>query len=336
MARLVLYLKGLAMGIADLIPGVSGGTIAFITGIYEQLIAALKSIDKEALKLLFTFKIKAFFKKIDGSFLFTLIAGILTSILLLANLMKFLLDNHPILLWAFFFGLILSSIYVVLKKIKKWNIIGIIMFIVGTVGAYLVTSTKSVHLPDGPFFIYLSGAIGIIAMILPGISGSYILLILGKYNEVISILTRITSYFKDAISALFKGDMGFITESFPAGDVGLMLLFVLGTITGLMAFSRVLNWLFKNHHDMAVFTLAGFMLGSLNVIWPWKEIIGTELDRHGQVQNIYQNIFPSMIDQQFFIIIGLMIAGFFIVYLIEKMSIPKFEDDQYKHHKGEV
>lgn len=324
------------MGVADLIPGVSGGTIAFITGIYEQLIAALKSVDKDALKLLFTFKLKAFFKKIDGGFLVTLISGILTSILLLANLMKFLLDNHPVLLWAFFFGLILSSIYVVLKKIKKWNVIGIIMFVVGTVGAYLVTSTKAVHLPDGPFFIYLSGAIGIIAMILPGISGSYILLILGKYNEVISILTRITSYFKDALGALFKGDFDTITGNFPASDVGLMLLFVLGTVTGLMAFSRVLNWLFKNHHDLAVFTLGGFMLGSLNVIWPWKTIVGTELDRHGVTQNIYQNTFPAAIDQQFWLIIGLMIAGFLIVYLIEKVSVPKFEDKHYKHHTDEV
>jgi putative membrane protein len=336
MARFVLYLKGVAMGIADLIPGVSGGTIAFITGIYERLIGALKSIDLDAVKLLFTFKLKPFFKKIDGGFLLTLIAGILTSILLLAKLMQYLLENEPVMLWAFFFGLIISSIYIVLKKVKKWNAIGIIMFIVGTVGAYLVTSSGKVHLPDGPFFVFLSGAIGIIAMILPGISGSYILLILGKYSYIIGILTTFTDYLKDSLSSIVKGDFSYLTGNFPSEEAGLLVLFVLGTVTGLIAFSRVLNWLFKHHHDLAVFTLAGFMLGSLNIIWPWKNIIGTEPDHKGVMQNIYENTFPSEINQLFFIIIGLIIAGFAIVYLIDRMSIPPLDKKDEREPDSQV
>ena len=336
MARFVLYLKGVAMGIADLIPGVSGGTIAFITGIYERLIAALKSIDLDAVKLLFTFKLKKFFKKIDGGFLFTLIAGILTSILLLAKLMKYLLENEPVMLWAFFFGLILSSIYIVLKKVKKWNVIGIVMFIVGTIGAYLVTSSGKVHLPDGPFFVFLSGAIGIIAMILPGISGSYILLILGKYTYIIGILTTFTDYLKDSLSSLVKGDLSYLTGNFPSEEAGMLLLFVCGTVTGLIAFSRVLNWLFKNHHDLAVFTLAGFMLGSLNIIWPWKNITGTETDHKGVVQNIYENTLPTEFNQLFFIIIGLMLAGFAIVYLIDHLSIPKLDKKEEKQSDSKL
>ena len=336
MGRFVLYLKGVAMGIADLIPGVSGGTIAFITGIYERLISALKSVDMQAVKLLFTFKVKAFLKKIDGGFLFTLIAGILTSILLLAKLMKYLLENQPVLLWAFFFGLILSSIYIVLKKIKKWNAIGILMFVLGTVIAYLVTSTKSVHLPDGPFFVFLSGAIGIIAMILPGISGSYILLILGKYSYVIGLVTTLTDYLKDSVSAVVHGDIPYLTASFPASEVGMLLLFLCGTISGLVAFSRVLNWLFKHHHDMAVFSLAGFMLGSLNIIWPWKNIIGTEPDHKGVMQNIYENTLPHEFNQMFFIIIGLMVAGFAAVYLIDRISVPPVDKKDEEHPKSEV
>lgn len=336
MGRFFLYLKGVAMGIADLIPGVSGGTIAFITGIYERLIAALKSIDLDAVKMLFTFKLKKFFQKIDGGFLFTLIAGILTSILLLAKLMKYLLENEPVMLWAFFFGLILSSIYIVLKKVKKWNALGIVMFVVGTVGAYLVTSSGKVHLPDGPFFVFLSGAIGIIAMILPGISGSYILLILGKYTYIIGILTTFTDYLKDSLSFAVKGDFSHVTGGFPVEEFLMLLLFVCGTVTGLIAFSRVLNWLFKNHHDIAVFTLAGFMLGSLNIIWPWKNIIGTEPDHKGVMQNIYENTFPSDFNSMFFIIIGLIIAGFAIVYLIDHLSIPKLDKKDEKQPESKL
>lgn len=325
LGKIVLYLKGVAMGIADLIPGVSGGTIAFITGIYERLISALKSIDHHAAKMLFTFKLKQFFQKIDGAFLFTLIAGIVTSLLTLAKLMKYLLENHETYLWAFFFGLILASIYVVLKKIKKWNVGGLILFVIGTIVAYLVTSTRSVALPDGPFFIFLSGAIGIIAMILPGISGSYILLILGKYYYVISMLTTVTDYLKDSLSALVKGNMEFITRSFPANEFGLIMLFLIGTITGLITFSKVLNWLFKHHHDKAVFSLAGFMLGSLNIIWPWKIVLDTYLTPKGEIRKTYENILPPEVNQLFFIIIGLMILGFAIVFVIDHISVPRFD-----------
>ena len=318
--KVSLFLKGFGMGAANIIPGVSGGTIALITGIYERLISALHNFDYHAVKLFFKFKFKKLYEKVDGGFLALLLLGVVVSTFTLAKLMKYLLEYHETLLFAFFFGLILASIIIVMKRVKNWNILIFFWFIVGAVTAYLITSSKSIDTPDTALYIFLSGFIAIIAMILPGISGSYILLILGKYKFAIELVSSLTSYFKNAVVGVFNGDFSKIISLFPASEIGLTIIFLVGCVLGLVIFSKLLNWLFKKYHDATISVLAGFMLGSLNIIWPWKVIIDTYIDPGGVEKKIQENIFPSEIDQMFFYIFGYIIVGFVVVYLIEKFS----------------
>lgn len=323
MKNLLLYLRGIAMGIADLIPGVSGGTIAFITGIYERLIAALHNIDHSALKLLLRFRFKELFKKIDAGFLTLVIGGAATSILVFSKLIQFLLENYEVMLWAFFFGLIIASIYIVLKKVKEKKRIHILYFIFGAIIAYLITSSSVLETPDNALFIFLSGFIAIIAMILPGISGSYILLILGKYKFVISLVSTISTYLKDSLSAVTKGDFAFVTGAFPVSEVLLAILFAVGCVIGLITFSKLLTWLFKHYHDNVITILAGFMLGSLNVIWPWKKIIGQAENAKGEIVKVQENILPYFNSSEAWYIIVFIVIGFVIVYAIDRLSVVK-------------
>jgi len=235
------------MGAADVIPGVSGGTVAFITGIYEELLNSIKSIDKAALKLLTGFRIVDFWKKINGSFLICVLGGIITSLLSLARLMTYLLAQYPIQVWSFFFGLILISSPLILRDIKKWNAGIVISFIVGAVGAYLITILSPTETPTNFAFIFLCGAIAICAMILPGISGAFILLLIGKYEYMITALT------------------GF--------NIPVILIFAVGCFFGLLGFSRLLSWILAHYRFPTLALLAGFMIGSLNKVWPWKEVV---------------------------------------------------------------
>lgn len=232
------------MGGADVIPGVSGGTIALISGIYDELLNSIRSIDGEALQLLFKGQIKALWIRINGWFLVNLFAGILLSIFSLARLITWLMENRPIPLWSFFFGLILISAFYVLPKKRTWRTP--ISFVAGAVIAWLITTLSPAETPDGLWFIFLSGAIAICAMILPGISGSFILLLLGKYEYVLS-----------AVKSL---------------DLLVIVVFAAGCLIGLVSFSKLLHWLLHRHFETTMATLAGFMLGSLNKIWPWKEL----------------------------------------------------------------
>lgn len=187
---LLLVLRGCAMGAADVIPGVSGGTIAFITGIYEELINSIRSIDLKALRLLGSFQLKEFWKHINGNFLISVVAGIAISIFSLAKLMKYLLETHPLYIWSFFFGLIIISALMVSKEVKKWDLFAITSLIVGAVLAYTITVLTPTSTPETWWFIILSGAIAICAMILPGISGAFILLLLGKYEFIITAVSE--------------------------------------------------------------------------------------------------------------------------------------------------
>lgn len=269
---LMLVLKGIGMGAADVIPGVSGGTIAFITGIYEELIDSIRSFDLTALRKLLKFDLKGFWKHINGSFLFSVLAGIGISIFSLAKLMKYLLDTHPIFVWSFFFGLIIASAWLVAREVKKWGIGTIVALIAGTVAAYLITVLSPASTPDAWWFIMLSGAIAICAMILPGISGAFILLLLGKYAYIIG-----------AVSAF---------------NIPVLLLFAVGAVAGIISFSHLLSWLLAKHHGMTVALLTGFMVGSLNKIWPWKEVLETYTDSHGVVQPLVErNVLPGVFEQ---------------------------------------
>lgn len=269
---LLLILRGCAMGAADVVPGVSGGTIAFITGIYEELINSIKNIDLQALKLLFSLKFADFWKKINGNFLLSVVAGIAISIFSLAKLMTWLLEHHPIYIWSFFFGLIIASSLLVAKEIRQWNMMTIIALLVGVGAAYLITVMTPAETPNTWWFIILSGAIAICAMILPGISGAFILLLMGKY-----------SYILGAVSNL---------------NIGVILLFVVGAIAGIISFSHLLSWLLKNYHTVTVALLTGFMLGSLNKVWPWKETLQTYTDNHGVTKALVEtNVSPQRFEQ---------------------------------------
>ncbi|MBD9178509.1 MAG: DUF368 domain-containing protein [Odoribacter splanchnicus] len=265
---LMLVLKGCAMGAADVVPGVSGGTIAFITGIYEELINSIKSIDLQALKLLLTFKLAEFWKKINGTFLLSVVGGIAISIFSLAKLMTWLLVNHPIYIWSFFFGLIIISSVLVAKEIKKWDIFTIISLLAGAAAAYAITVMSPASTPNTWWFIILSGAIAICAMILPGISGAFILLLLGKYTYILTAVSNL--------------------------DIGTILLFVVGAAAGIISFSHLLSWLLKNYHTLTVALLTGFMIGSLNKVWPWKHTLETYIDTHGVEQVLVEtNVSPG-------------------------------------------
>lgn len=265
---LMLVLKGIGMGAADVIPGVSGGTIAFITGIYEELIGSIRLFDLTALRKLSRLDLKGFWRHINGGFLFSVLAGIGISIFSLAKLMKYLLDTHPIFVWSFFFGLIIASAWLVAREVKKWNAGTVTALIAGTVAAYLITVISPASTPNTWWFIMLSGAIAICAMILPGISGAFILLLLGKYAYIIG-----------AVSTF---------------NIPVLALFAVGAVVGIISFSHLLSWLLAKYHGMTVALLTGFMVGSLNKIWPWKETLETYTDSHGAVQPLVErNILPG-------------------------------------------
>lgn len=288
----VLVLKGIGMGAADVVPGVSGGTIAFIVGIYEELINSIKSINIPNLRLLASLRIGAFWKQINGNFLVSVVGGILISIFSLAKIITYLLQYHPILVWSFFFGLVLASTWSVSKRIRNFSHSRWILFALGAVGAYVITVATPAQTPDALWFIFLCGAIAICAMILPGISGSFILVLLGKYF--------------------------FIMEAVKSFNIPVMAVFALGAGLGLISFSNVLSWLLKNYHDLTIATLAGFMLGSLNKVWPWKETIETFIDRHGVEKPLIEaNILPN---QQIWQALLLMVVGFTLVVLLERIS----------------
>ena len=276
----LLVLKGMGMGAADVVPGVSGGTIAFIVGIYEELIDSIKSINGASLKLLFTGKIAAFWKAINANFLLSIIAGIGISIFSLAKIITWLLTDHPILVWSFFFGLVLASTWFVSKDIKKWDWKTILSYIIGIVIAFYIT-------------VATPAEIAISAMILPGISGSFILVLLGKYF--------------------------YIMEAVKTFNIPVMLVFICGAAIGITSFSRVLSFALRRFHDITISVLAGFMLGSLNKVWPWKETIETYTDSHGIVKPLVEaNIMPNQLVWE---AVGLMVLGYAIVYFLEKLSM---------------
>lgn len=252
-SNLVLALDGLLMGAANVIPGVSGGTIAFLTGIYKELVDSLKSIDGTAAKLFFKGRFKEFWQRINGGFLLAVFAGVVVSIFSLAKLMQYLLANHPIPLWSFFFGLILVSTVFIMKELGKFSLPKALSFVAGAaLGVFICLATPATT-SDSLAFIFLCGAITFCTMILPGISGSFILLLLGKY-----------AYMLDAVTQL---------------NIVVLLVFAVGAAAGLVCFSHFLSWLLKKYYQPTLSLLCGLMFGSLLKVWPWKETLAAGTDR---------------------------------------------------------
>ncbi|RXP53388.1 DUF368 domain-containing protein [Lutibacter sp. HS1-25] len=295
---IIVLLKGTAMGAADVVPGVSGGTIAFISGIYEELLASISSVNLGTLKVLKNEGIKAAWNKVNGNFLLALLSGIFISILSLSKLISFLLENHPILVWAFFFGLVLASILYIASQITKWRFMTYILLVVGAIFAYYITTLQPMVTENSsPLFIFIAGSLAICAMILPGISGAFILVLLGAYKPVL-----------DAIHNK---------------DIQLLATLAAGAVVGLLSFSKVLNWLFKHHKNFTLAALTGFILGSLNKIWPWKETLTWRVNSHGEnVPFNEQSVSPFNFegDNQLMLAIFLAIAGFVLILLLEKLA----------------
>lgn len=319
--RASIFLKGMAMGAADVVPGVSGGTMAFITNIYERLIGSLNNIDLTALRLILKGRIGALFERVNGFFLLTLLLGVLTAVFTLAKLVLFLLNNYPILVWSFFMGLIMASAWVVGQRIRKWTYGVILLVVAGTLVAYLVTETGIINTPDTKPYVFLAGLISIMAMILPGISGSFLLVVMNKYTLIISAMSSIAEALKDSVKALFQGSWAQVSGAFGQVDVVPLLFFYAGTLTGLLTFAKLLNWLFQRYHDLTVAMLTGFLLGSLNKVWPWKETLSYYTDRHGEKKPLEQdNILPPSLDTEVGLALLLALTGFVLVVFIERSS----------------
>ncbi len=300
----LLFFKGIAMGAADVVPGVSGGTIAFISGIYERLLGALKSLTPLALVVLYRKGFREFWKAIDGRFLVTLFGGILFSIFTLANVINYSLENYPILVWSFFFGLVLASIVYLIQQTSQWRIQEIIAISIGTAIAIAISSLRPAQLPAEWWMMTLAGAIAICAMILPGISGSFILLLMGMYQVFIEALQNI--------------------------DLLLLASFGCGCVIGLLGFSHLLSWLLKKYESVIYALLIGFLVGSLKVLWPWKQVLETTVDRHGEViplvqSNISPNFYTELTAQPAFLggAVLSILFGLVLVLLLERIGRSK-------------
>ena len=298
---LAIFLKGAAMGAANVIPGVSGGTVAFITGIYERLIHAVKSLTGPALKLLLKGKVREFIKESDFAFLFFLGLGVLVSILSLAKALKYLFAEHEMYVWAFFFGLILASVIFVGNKVKRWSAAPLVGLLIGTIIAVGIALLRPASESDAIGYLLICGVVAMASMIIPGLSGSFVLLLLGNYQLVMI----------DSVAKLTDRDPSALRILIPVG---------IGAVIGLLALSHLLSWVFKRFHDIAVALLTGFVAGSLLIIWPWKDkitgIFGEGADAREKVVSYDWNLPP--LDMSTFIAIGLIIAGFIIVWIMEK------------------
>ena len=292
---LILFLKGIAMGIANVIPGVSGGTIALITGIYEQLINSLKSFDKKALQLIIKFDFKSLINHTNLYFLISVFGGSIVSVFSIASLFKFLFNNYPLYIWSFFFGLILISILFVGKTITKWNKQSIISLILGTIVAISFTYISPANENTNLLFVFFCGVIGISGMMLPGLSGSFILILLGNYELL--LVKAVT-------------------------DLNILLLsvFFAGSVFGVLAFSHLLSWLLKKYKDQTLALLTGFIAGSLAIIWPWKKVSKSIIISGKEKIIEYDLYFPTEINMEIFIAISMIILGVVSVYVIEKYS----------------
>ncbi|EHA1080520.1 DUF368 domain-containing protein [Photobacterium damselae] len=267
MNKLITFLKGMAMGAADVVPGVSGGTIAFITGIYDTLLESIRRINPKLISVLKEKGLKGAFEHVNGAFLIALFAGILTSIFTLARFITWMLHTHPIPLWSFFFGLIIVSVIHMFKQVDRWALTRFIAVILGAAFAYGITVVNPVSMDPTPVNIVIAGAIAICAMILPGISGSFILLLLGMYAPILGAAKSM--------------------------DVVTLGLFAMGCVVGLLTFSHVLSWILRNYRDIALTFLTGLMIGTLGKIWPWKETLTWRINSHGeQVPLVEQNLSP--------------------------------------------
>lgn len=297
----VISLKGMAMGAADVVPGVSGGTIAFISGIYEELLSTISGINLSVLQTLKTKGLKAAWFQANANFLIALFLGVFISVVSLAKIISFLLSTKPILVWSFFFGLVLASILYIGKQIDKWRIQEILTLSLACSIAYYITIAEPLVSGEvSLLFLFLSGALAICAMILPGISGAFILVLLGAYETILNAVH--------------------------ARDFQVIAVVGAGTIVGLLSFSRILKWLFANYKSVTLAGLTGFVLGSLNKIWPWKETLTSRINSKGlEVPVLQKSVLPFNYsgESELVIAVVLGVIGFVLILGLEKLASHK-------------
>lgn len=303
---LVDYIGLSALGFAMGLPGVSGSAMALILGIYEELVDAARSVlDPQVIKLLIRFKIKKALDLVPWKVILAVTSGIGLALLTTPYLFKWVLENYPSLIWAFFFGLVLASVFTVGKRVKTWNVARVLSVLVGAAGAYIFVGLVPVETPNTWWFLFLTGFLTMCAMVLPGVSGSFVLILLGKYYYLLSAVTNL--------------------------DVISLLMVAVGAGVGGASFAQVLSWLFKHYHDMTVALLIGLLLGSLRKVWPWKETVGFMLDRHGdQVPLAQVNIWPAALTWDVFLAILLGVAGFVLVAGLTIWAAQKGESNQHR------
>jgi putative membrane protein len=299
-----IYLSGFTMGSADVVPGVSGGTVAFVLGIYEELIGSIRMIGQPVFwRALLRFQWREALRLINFFFLMALGIGILSAIVLLAPGIEWMLENQPIIIWSFFFGLVVASIIVVAPRVKIWSPTRWVALVLGGLFGFWLVGQVPVQTPETWWFVLFSGMIAICAMILPGISGSFILVLLGKYQFIINAVNE--------------------------RDIVTLITFGVGALVGLVTFAQVLSWLFRRYHDLTVAALTGLMIGSLRKVWPWKEVVETMIDRHGEVRPLVERNFapPLMVNGAFNMEIGYALAaallGVAIVIIIERVAMAR-------------
>ena len=302
MKHIIYFVKGLAVGVANIIPGVSGGTIALITGIFERLINAIKSFDIGALKLLFNGKFKEFASKTDLYFLLSIFFGVFFAIVALARIFDFLFTNYPVYIWSYFFGLVLASVYFVGKTISQWTPVVIILFVLGTAIAVILSFINPAAENTNFFYLVICGVVAICSMILPGLSGSFVLILMGNYQLV-------------AIEAVNNRDFD------------ILLPVMIGAVGGLIVFSHILSWVFKRFKNQTIAILTGFILGSLNILWPWKHIIylndnlGNPIIKKGKmVVERYVSILPDSFNTELILALFFAIIGIASITIIELMA----------------
>ncbi|MGY5851177.1 DUF368 domain-containing protein [Salegentibacter sp. F14] len=300
---LTISLKGMAMGAADVVPGVSGGTIAFISGIYEELISTISGIKPSLITTWRQEGFQAMWKALNGPFIIALFSGILISLFTVMRLANYLLENHPILIWSFFFGLVVASVWYVGSQIPRWNVKVVLSLIIGAAIAFYIVSLPPMGANTGNLFIFLAGAIAICAMILPGISGAFILVLLGAYKT--------------------------ITEAAHDFDFKTLGIFAVGAVVGLLSFSKLLKWLFVHYTNITLAVLTGFIAGSLNKIWPWKEVLETETYGDKEIVLKEASVLPWNFSGEASTLSALllMLAGFLLIFLLERFASKNPEQE---------
>ena len=297
------------MGAADVVPGVSGGTMAFILGIYEELLESIKSFNFRFLQKLCALKMREAFESVSWRFLIALGIGIGTAIISLARLLAWLLQNQPVMIWSFFFGLIFASVFVILGKLKKWTWPVGITFILGAILTYSLVGMVPLETPQAPWFLFLCGAVAICAMILPGISGSLILVLMGKYEFVLHALNN--------------------------RDILTLLIVILGAIAGLLSFVRLLSWFLGKYRDLTIAFLSGLMVGSLRKVWPWKTTLHEFIDSHGHsVPSAQSNTLPPLWNSELAASLFLIVIGFILIILLNLLASKREKAEETSPRKS--